>query len=104
MKLTGATLLETLVATTLFLIIFSIAIDSLVKVNRFRNVDWIAMERDFNKLRELELPARDTSITYPWGEMCWEVADAYDVAGLKRYTVTACMRNGRTVVYHFLKD
>lgn len=104
MKLSGSTLLETLVATSLFLLIFSIAVDSLVGVNKMRNVDWVSMEREFNQWRESGTPERDTLLTYPWGTMHWKIESDHADAELEKYTVSACMKNGQTAVYRFLKD
>ncbi len=104
MKLSGSTLLETLVATILFLLVFSIAIETIVRINKMRNVDWISMELEFNRERESGVPIRDTSLAYPWGTMHWEVASDDEFPELKAYTVTACMKNGQKAVYHFIKD
>ena len=103
MKLPGSTLLETLVATILFLLIFSISIEALVRINKIRNADWVSMEREFNRSRESALPGRDTTLTYPWGEMKWNVDSDDELTELKMYTVTAYMKNGQTTVYHYFK-
>ncbi len=103
MKLPGSSLLETLVATILFLLIFSISIEALVRINKIRNADWVSMEREFNRSRESALPGRDTTLTYPWGEMKWNVDSDDELTELKMYTVTAYMKNGQTTVYHFFK-
>ncbi len=103
MKLPGSSLLETLVATILFLLIFSISIEALVRINKIRNADWVSMEMEFNRSRESALPGRDTTLTYPWGEMKWNVDSDDELTELKMYTVTAYMKNGQTTVYHFFK-
>lgn len=104
MKLPGSSLLETLVATILFLLIFSISIEALVRINKIRNADWVSMEREFNRSRESALPGRDTTLTYPWGAMKWDVGYDEELTELKVYKVTAYMKNGQTAVYNFLKD
>lgn len=90
-------------ATILFLLIFSISIKALVRINKIRNADWVSMEREFNRSRESALPGRDTTLTYPWGEMKWNVDSDDELTELKMYTVTAYMKNGQTTVYHFFK-
>lgn len=90
-------------ATILFLLIFSISIEALVRINKIRNADWVSMEREFNRSRESALPGRDTTLTYPWGEMKWNVDSDDELTELKMYTVTAYMKNGQTTVYHFFK-
>lgn len=104
MKLAGSTLLETLVATILFLLIFGIAIEALVRINKVGNVDWVSMERVFNQWRDSEIPAKDTTSIYPWGTMQWEVTSDAKLSELRMYTVTAYMKNGQTAVYYFFKD
>ena len=104
MKLTASSLLETLVATVLFLLIFSIAIEALVRINKMRNADWVSAERELNQRKESTLPVEDTTLIYPWGTMKWDVASDDELTELKVYTVTAYMKNGQTAVYNFLKD
>ena len=104
MKLSGSTLLETLVATILFLLIFNIAIDALVRVNKLRNADWVSMERDFNQWRDTGVPVRDTMISYPWGTIQWKIDSEEECYDLYIYTVTANMKNGQTAVYQFLRN
>lgn len=104
MKLSGSTLLETLVATILFLLIFNIAIDALVRVNKLRNADWVSMERDFNQWRDTGVPVRDTMISYPWGTILWKIDSGEECDDLYIYTVTANMKNGQTAVYQFLRN
>ncbi len=104
MKISGSTLLETLVATILFLLVFSIAIETIVRINKVRNVDWASMELEFNRKRESEVPIRDTSFAYAWGTMRWAVVSDDELAELKAYTVTTYMKSGQIIVYHFIKD
>lgn len=104
MKIRGATLLETLVATAVFLIVFGLSLGALVRINRMGDADWATMEKDFNRRRETPGNLPDTVVVYPWGKMTWTVSDSNEADDLSDIKVTAVMKGGQTVIYRFLKD
>lgn len=52
MRLKATTLLETIVASLIFLLVFGMAMEALVHIHKINDPDWAAMERGFNEFRD----------------------------------------------------
>lgn len=105
-SLKGASLVEALVASVIFLTVFLIAMDSLANIARLNlsGASPVAMEEAVGKC--LEKFAAETAnrrtYSYPWGDI--EIgAKPYDAAGdVLDVTVMAKVKNGNTVIYRYL--
>lgn len=78
MRLKATTLLETIVASLIFLLVFGMAMEALVHIHKINDPDWAAMERGFNEFRDSLVVRSDGTREYSWGTMRWTRKDASD--------------------------
>ncbi len=104
MRLNASTLLETVVSSLVFMIVFALALGAASRINRISNPAWDEMEQAFNERRALLriMESGQIEYEYSWGKLSFEAGDAY--LGLVPVTMTATMRDGQKVVYKFYAD
>lgn len=104
MRLTATTLLEAIVASLIFLLVFGMAMEALVHIHKVSDPDWSAMERSFNEFRDSSTLVSDGSREYFWGTMRWVLKDASEKEGLVEINVTATMKGGQKIEYRYLRN
>lgn len=104
MRLKATTLLETIVASLIFLLVFGMAMEALVHIHKINDPDWAAMERGFNEFRDFLVVRSDGTREYSWGTMRWTRKDASDIEGLVEINVTATMKGGQKIEYRYLRN
>ena len=100
-RLRASTLVETLVASVVFLIVFGMAMTSAVNLRKMQTPDWARIERDFNEFRK-RIPENGEPYKYEWGRIEANCSDYQEVSGLIDVQVTLILRDGRKTVYRFL--
>lgn len=101
MRFKATSLLETIIASLIFLLVFGIALDTITSVNRFYKPDWVGMERDFNAFRDSIL-VQDGVRNYSWGRMEWHCNEVINVSGVNEIQVDVTMRGGYKVIYKYI--
>lgn len=104
MRLKATTLLETIVASLIFLLVFGMAMEALVHIHKISDPDWSAMERSFNEFRDSSVVMSDGSREYSWGTMQWVRKDAAELEGLVEVNVTVTMNGGQKIEYRYLSN
>lgn len=104
MRLKATTLLETIVASLIFLLVFGMAMEALVHIHKISDPDWAAMERGFNEFRDSLVVRSGGTREYSWGTMRWTRKDASDIEGLVEINVTAMMKGGQKIEYRYLRN
>ncbi|HBH09505.1 MAG TPA: hypothetical protein DDX40_08925 [Rikenellaceae bacterium] len=104
MRLKATTLLETIVASLIFLLVFGMAMEALVHIHKISNPDWSAMEQSFNEFRDSSVVMSDGLREYPWGTMRWVRKDTSEMEGIVEINVTATMKGGQKIEYRYLVD
>lgn len=104
MRLKATTLLETIVASLIFLMVFGMAMEALVHIHKISDPDWTAMERSFNEFRDSSVVMSNGSREYSWGTMRWGSKDASEMEGLVEINVTATMKGGQKIEYRYLRN
>ncbi len=104
MRLKATTLLETIVASLIFLLVFGMAMEALVRIHKVRNLDWVAMERSFNEFCDSSALLSDGLREYSWGTIRWVLKDASEMEGLVEVNVTATMKGGQKIEYRYLRN
>jgi hypothetical protein len=99
--LEATSLLETIVATVIFLIVFGMAMTSAVNLHRLGTPDWAGIERDFNEIRTLA-PEDGRVYVYDWGEIETESGYYHEVPGLKEVHALIKLKDGRKMKYRYL--
>jgi len=99
--LAATSLLETIVATVIFLIVFGIAMTSAVNLHRLGTPDWAGIEKDFNEIRLLA-PEDGREYDYDWGEIETECSYYHEVPGLKEVNALIKLKDGRSLTYRYL--
>ena len=104
MRLKATTLLETVVSSLVFMIVFAVAMSAIPRINRISHPDWAAMERDFNACRDSVVTREPGTYAfkYPWGVLSFEKKEAG--RGLMEVTATASMKSTQKIVYRYLSD
>lgn len=112
MRLKATSLIETLVASIVFLIVFVIAMDSVVRLNSsYRpGSSWAEMERDYNESRTrykrllMESGAGYKSYAFRWGRIDFSCERYKDFDDLWLVTATVVPSHGNGFSYIFLHD
>ena len=104
MRLKATTLLETIVASLIFLLVFGMAMEALVHIHKVSDPDWSAMEQSFNEFRDSSVVMSDGLRECSWGTMRWTHKSAFDTEGLVEINVTATMKDGQKIEYRYLID
>jgi len=107
MKLSGSTLIETITASVIFMIVFVMALDALtgIMTHDTRDSDYIIIENDINKLRrEIVLNIEDISLgssryEYKWGEIRLDISD-YNDTGISLVDIEAISLTGKRMSYY----
>ena len=100
-RLAAASLLETIVATVVFLIVFGMAMSSSVNLRRLGSPDWARIETDFNAVREM-VPENGQEFEYGWGKIKTDCQGYREVSGLVEVRATITLKDGRKSVYRYL--
>lgn len=101
MKLKATSLLEAIVASVVFLIVFGMAMTSAVNLRKLGTPDWARIERDFNEFRK-QNPENGEQYEYDWGRIEATCSDYHDVPGLLDVQITIRLKDGRKTVYRYL--
>ena len=101
MRLKATSLLETIVASVIFLIVFGMAMHAAVDLRKLGAPDWAQIERDFNEFRR-QVPKDREVFEYEWGKIETQCRDYHDVPGLVDVQATLCLKDGRKTVYRYL--
>ena len=101
-RLRASTLVETLVASVVFLIVFGMAMTSAVNLRKMQTPDWARIERDFNEFRK-QIPENGEPYEYEWGRIEATCSDYHDVPGLLYVQSTIQLKDGRRTGYRYLK-
>lgn len=104
MKLKAATLLETIVSSLVFLIVFGLAMDSVNRIKKVSGTDWTQMEKDFNACRDslVNMAAGKYQYTFSWGILSFDKMDEGN--GLMQICADVAFRSGQHVTYQYLWD
>lgn len=101
MRLKATSLLETVVASVIFLIVFGMAMRAAVDLRKLGTPDWAQIERDFNEFRK-RVPEDGEVLEYEWGKIETQCRGYHDVPGLVDVQVTLHLKDGRRTVYRYL--
>lgn len=101
MRVKATSLVETLVTSVVFLIVFGMAMDTAVNLRKLKVPDWAMIERDFNAYRKLA-PEDEQTYVYEWGKIYTSCSGYHSVPGLADVQVTIILRDGRKTVYRYL--
>ncbi|MBP1615004.1 MAG: hypothetical protein H6Q13_2452 [Bacteroidetes bacterium] len=107
-KLAASTLLETIIASVIFMIIFVMAMDTLTRLMTFDNedADYIVIENELRKCKRLvclnELRSEAKTFTYDWGEIDVEISN-YKENIYQVNMVAVTTNQHRKISYRFLK-
>lgn len=104
MRLKAAALLETIVASLIFLLIFGMAMDALVHIHKTSDPDCAVMERTFNEFRDSSVAVSEGFCEYSWGAIRWLCKDVSEMEGLVEVNVTATMKGGQKIEYRYLRN
>ncbi len=99
--LAATSLLETVVATVVFLIVFGMAMGASVNLRRLGSPDWARIETDFNAVRA-RMPEDGQVYEYDWGEIGTECSEYLEIPGLLDVRVTIKLKDGRRSIYRYL--
>lgn len=105
-KLKASTLLETIVASVIFLIIFAMAIDTMTRMMVFDHQDseYLLIESAFNKyereMRNKEIVVGSENYTFEWGGM--NVITTYYEDGLYLIEMNALSNSKKKVKYQYI--
>ena len=100
-RLKATSLLETIVASIVFLIVFGMAMTSAVNLRRLGTPDWTRIERDFNAIRQRS-PENDKLYEYDWGRIETSCRDYHEISGLVDVQATISLKDGRRFAYRYL--
>lgn len=100
-RLRASTLVETLVASVVFLIVFGMAMTSAVNLRKMQTPDWARIERDFNDFRK-QVPENGEQYDYEWGRIEAICSDYHEVPGLLYVQATIRLKDGRRMAYQYL--
>lgn len=100
-KVQASTLMETLVASVVFLIVFAMAMTSAVNLRKMETPDWARIERDFNEFRK-QIPEDGKQYEYDWGRIEATCSDYHNLPGLLDVQVTIRLKDGRRTWYRYL--
>ena len=101
MRVKATSLVETLVASVVFLIVFGMAMSAAVSLRKLCAPNWAQIERDFNEFRK-QAPEDGVIQEYDWGAIETACSDYHEVSGLIDVQVTLILRDGRKTVYRYL--
>lgn len=106
MKLVASALVETIVASTMFLIIFMIATIALTRLSAYHSgVDFVQVELDMENsvtlTRKMIKPKQE--FRYGWGIVIIEKSESASWPGLYDVAVTAQLKNGHKVKYYYVE-
>lgn len=101
MKLKATSLVETIVASVVFLIVFGMAMTSAVNLRKLGTPDWARIERDFNEFRK-QVPVNGQAYEYDWGQIEASCSDYHEVPGLLDIQATIRLKDGRKTAYRYL--
>ena len=106
MKLKATSLLETVVSSLIFLIVFGVAMGAASHINRISHPDWAEMEKDFNAYRDSIRTVDAGRYEYgcSWGKLLFETVKKEEPEGLAEISMTATMRGGQKIVYQYFED
>lgn len=105
-KVKASTLLETVVASVIFMIVFIIAMDTLTRIliSNHKDNDFLVIESAFNscmhELENKELVAGENTYTFDWGEIHINIS-SYKEA-VYQIHIQAITREKREVNYRYL--
>lgn len=104
MRIAATILLETIVSSLIFLIVFFIALESINKINRAGHPDWSAVERAINERRDSTSFYSEGchEFEYPWGTLVLE--KQMERNGLMSITITSSVNDYNNIVYRYLYD
>ena len=109
-KLPGSTLVETITASVIFMIVFVMAMDALtgIMTHNTKDFDYIVIENAISKLRrEIILNTENirpgsSSYEYKWGEIRIDISD-YNDNGISLVNIDAISLTGKRMCdYRFL--
>ena len=100
-RLKATTLLETIVASIVFLIVFGMAMTSAVNLRRMETPDWAHIETDFNAMRTLA-PEDGHVYEYDWGDIETSCRNYREIPGLVDVQATISLKDGRKFAYRYL--
>jgi hypothetical protein len=100
-RLKATTLLETIVASIVFLIVFGMAMTSAVNLRRMDKPDWAHIETDFNAMRTLA-PEDGHVYEYDWGDIETSCRNYREIPGLVDVQATISLKDGRKFAYRYL--
>lgn len=105
-KVTASTLLETIVASVIFMIVFAMAIDTLTRIMIFDHKDseYLLIESSFGKcdreMRSKKIIAGNESYTFDWGEI--HVSITNDKKNLYHIEMNAVTKSKKEVSYQYI--
>jgi len=104
MKLKAATLLETIVSSLVFLIVFGLAMDSVNRIKKVSGTEWAQMEKDFNAYRDslVNMAAGKYQYAFSWGILSFDKVEEEN--GLMKICADVSLRSGQHVTYQYLWD
>lgn len=100
-SLKATSLLETIVASIVFLIVFGMAMTSTVNLRKMEKPEWARIETDFNAMRKLA-PEDGHVYEYDWGDIETTSRDYHEVQGLFDVQATISLKDGRKFAYRYL--
>ena len=100
-RLKATSLVETSVASGVFMIVFGMAMASAVNLRRLGTPDWVRIETDFNAIRQAA-PEEGHVYKYDWGDIETSCRDYLDVPGLVDVPATVSLKDGRRFAYRYL--
>lgn len=102
MILKATSLLETIVASVVFLIVFGMAMSSVIHLQKMKAPDWASIEEDFNEFVR-RVPENGKAYEYEWGQIETACDEYRDVPGLLHIHATIRLKDGRKTIYRYLQ-
>lgn len=101
LKLPASTIIETVVASVLFLLIFFICIESITRINSMsRGEEPLEVEMDFNNCIKMFTAEKygegEYTMTYRWGDITVSVKPYPEHEDISELNFTAGFNNGRS--------
>ncbi len=107
MRITASTLVETLVASVIFLMVFMISMMTLTKLSFFRlNIDFVRIEQDmFESVSRLESSdLSELTCQYSWGYVQVSVNESERWCGVNEVDIIAQLKNGYKTRYIYVVE
>lgn len=100
-RLKASSLLETIVASIVFLIVFSMAMTAAINLRKFDMPDWAKIETEFNAIYKSGLDD-DALCEYDWGSIEITFNEYQSISGLYDVQAIVCLKDGRQFKYRYL--